>query len=75
MEKNINSRLYRILFAEKSVTKDNSFYRKYYNYIWPCEKLFKDFIKSKDSSVKLDYAKKYLNILIFLTMFSCLPLL
>lgn len=65
MEKNINSRLYRILFAEKSVTKDNSFYKKYYNYIWPCEKLFKDFIKSKDSSVKLDYAKKifeYINL-------------
>ena len=65
MEKNINSRLYRILFAEKSVTKDNSFYRKYYHYIWPCEKLFKDFIKSKDSSVKLDYAKKifeYINL-------------
>lgn len=75
MEININSRFFRTLFVEKNVTKDNSFYRKYYNYIWPCEKLFKDFVKSKDSSVKLDYAKKifeYINLFddVFLPTFA-----
>lgn len=65
METNINARLFRILFIEKKVNKDNSFYNKYYNYIWPCEKKFKDFIMAKDSTVKLDYAKEifdYINV-------------
>lgn len=71
MEININSRFYRLLFVEKSVTKDSAFYKKYYNYIWPCENFFKEFIKAKDSSVKLDYAKK---IFKYINLFDDIPL-
>lgn len=54
----IDERLYDELFEKKHVNCQIELYRLLYNLIWPCEDLFKQFLISTDTSVKIKYAKK-----------------
>ena len=54
----INQRLFDNLFVKKEVSCFVDSYRDLYYQIWPCEDMFIKFIKSNDSSVKMDTAKK-----------------
>ncbi|MBE6673604.1 MAG: hypothetical protein E7596_00690 [Ruminococcaceae bacterium] len=54
----INQRLYNELFEKREVSCFLESYRDIYDQIWPCENLFKQFLSSNDTSVKMDTAKK-----------------
>lgn len=54
----IDRRFYVELFESKDVQLHSKNYKELYNSIWLCESLFKDFLTSYDSSLKICYAKK-----------------
>ncbi len=61
MMNEINSRLIKELFEEKSVLQEAELYETFYSLIWPCEHNYIEFLKAEDSSVKLSFAKKIYN--------------
>ncbi len=54
----INKRLLNDLFITKRTDCDSEIYNQLYPYIWPCENEYINFLQAKDSSVKIDCAKK-----------------
>ena len=55
---NINKRFLEEMFQNKKVICDPDVYLALYDDIWPCEKYFKQFLASTDTSVKIQCAKK-----------------
>ena len=54
----INKRLFNDLFVKQNVNYNQELYRDAFEFIWPCEKYFKDFLSANEFDVKLDIAKK-----------------
>ena len=53
----INERFFNELFVEKTVQVGQSYYTSLYQFIWPIEADFIDFLRTQDSSIRIEKAK------------------